>query len=161
MHDMPELLHRPGVYHTMFVCGPHTPAQDAWLDQTCELLEAFVVHSDLDVDARPIASLAVHVAADFLFDRHAARADWAELQPAALASRFVTEMGSVLPEMLGALSAFFVFMVTTARIESARGRYLAAYFLALAEIHARTGGCRPARAERRAAASIARRHTPS
>lgn len=160
MHDSLECLNRPGVYHAMFLHGPQTPAQNHWLDETCALVEAFVTQADLDFERCSIASLAVHVAADFLFLHFEHAADWSRLEPDALAARLAQEMANPIFEILSALSAFFVFLAATGRVPRARGQYVACYFEALATIDAGSRHRRASRAERRAAARNTRRQAP-
>lgn len=154
MRDSLELLQRPGVYHAMFLSGPQTPAQAAWLDETCALVEAFVAQEELDFEARSAASLAVHLAADFLFAHYEHTARWGQLEPGALAERLSVEIGAAQSEILWILSAFFRFLAISGRVARARGQYVACYFQSLAALNASARP--PARAERRAGARRAR-----
>jgi hypothetical protein len=154
MHDSPALLQRPGVYHPMFLSGPQTPAQATWLDETCVLVEAFVAHADLDFEARSAASLAVHLAADFLFVHFEHAARWSQLEPGALAARLPAEIGDAPAEILWILSAFFRFLVISGRVAHARGQYVACYFESLAALNATAR--RPSRRDRRVGARRAR-----
>jgi hypothetical protein len=135
MRAVLECLNRPGVYHPMFLAGPQTPAQDQWLDQTCVLVEAFASHAELDFEARLVASLAIHVAADFLFLHYEEDASWARLEPGALAAKLAREMSATISDILHALSAFYCFMAVTSRLDQRRARYVASYFAALATIN--------------------------
>jgi hypothetical protein len=134
----------------MFIAGPQTPAQDQWLDETCTLVELFASHADLDSDARLVASLAIHVAADFLFFHYERDASWARLEPGALAARLARELSPALVEILHALSAFYCFMAVTGRLDPRRAQYVASYFAALATIGDSAFGQRPSAASKRA-----------
>jgi hypothetical protein len=135
MHAALECQDRPGVYHPMFLAGPQSPAQEQWLDETCALVEAFASHAELDFEARLVASLAIHVAADFLFLRHAKAASWSLLAPAALAARLASEMSAAIADLLHALSAFYCFMAVTGRLDPRRAQYVASYFAAIATVN--------------------------
>jgi hypothetical protein len=139
----------------MFITGPQTPAQDRWLDETCSLVEAFASRAELDFDARLIASLAIHVAADFLFFHYERAASWARLEPGALAARLARDLSPALVEILHALSAFYCFMAVTGRVDPRRAQYVASYFAALATIDDGSYGQRPSAPSKR----VRRAHT--
>jgi hypothetical protein len=76
MEDYPKLVERPGVHHVMTQMAPHTPAQEAWFEQTCEQVERLFARLKPRPDRTGWFSLGVHVIADHIFERHGAEATW-------------------------------------------------------------------------------------
>jgi hypothetical protein len=149
MNHKLQRIERAGIYHPMYLVEPHTAAQERWLDATCALVEGFAAHAELDFERRAIASLAIHLAADFLFLHLEQDASWSQLDPDALVARIAPELSHSLCEILAALAAFFSFLALSGRVERKRCLYVACYFEALAS------ACE--RAERRSVEQGARR----
>lgn len=148
-------------YHLRISTRALTPAQQAWLDRTSELTERFLalVEGGDAIDLA-LGSMAVHSAADFVFERLGSEASFDKLDPGAFMATVVRSSPAHTAYFAEVLRDFYAFLVGTSEIDKARGQYLACYFETLVELHGSGAtAILPTRASRRATATLARRIT--
>jgi hypothetical protein len=148
-------------YHLRISTLESTPAQQAWLDHTTALVERFLALVDGgDAIDLALGSMAVHSAADFVFERLGEEAAFDKLDPGAFMAVIVRSSPAHAGYFAAVLRDFYAFLVGTGEIDKALGQYLACYFETLVELHGSgPTGILPTRASRRATATLARRIT--
>jgi hypothetical protein len=148
-------------YHVRISTQEPSPTQKAWLDRTTLLAEHFLalVEGGDAIDLA-LGSMAVHSAADFVFDRLGDEAAFDKLDPGAFMAAIVRSSPAHAGYFAAVLRDFYAFLIGMGEIEKARGQYLACYFETLVELHGSgPTGVLPTRASRRATATLARRIT--
>lgn len=149
-------------YHLRISTLAPNPAEQPWLDRTAALTERFLELVDGAADAIDLAlgSMAVHSAADFVFERLGEEAAFDKLDPGAFMAAIVRSSPAHACYFAAVLRDFYAFLVGIGEIDKARGQYLACYFETIVELHGSgPTGILPTRASRRATATLARRIT--
>jgi hypothetical protein len=148
-------------YHLKISLQAPSPTQQAWLDRTSALAEGFLAQvAGIDAIDLALGSMAVHSAADFLFERLGEEAAFDKLDPGAFMATVVRSSPAHVSYFAEVLRDFYAFLIGTGEIEKTRGQYLACYFETLVELHGRgAAAILPTRASRRATATLARRIT--
>jgi hypothetical protein len=107
-----------------------------------------------------LASMAVHSASDFVFERLGDDAAFDKLDPGAFMAVIVRSSPAHAGYFAAVLRDFYAFLIGIGEVDKARGQYLACYFETLVELHGSgPTGILPTRASRRATATLARRIT--
>ncbi len=148
-------------YHLKISTQVSSPAQQGWLDRTAVLVESFLALVEgADAIDLALGSMAVHSAADFLFERLGGQAAFDKLDPGAFMATIVRSSPAHTSYFSEVLRDFYAFLIGVGEIDKARGQYLACYFETLVELHGSgSTGILPTRASRRATATLARRIT--
>jgi hypothetical protein len=146
-------LEREGLYHLRLEARL-SPEHEAWLDRTCRLTARFVTDCALSELARPVASLTLHAAAEALFERHGANADFGKLDPGAFMAQLARSVPHLVGHAAGLLAAFYDWLAAIGELDAHRARYLSCYFATLLELHGKS--VLPERTLRRATATLAR-----
>jgi hypothetical protein len=129
-----QLIVRPGVYHPMIQTSLHTPAQERWFDETCDLVESVVEQWEPAGDPQRLQriSLAVHVLADHLYEEQGGAPEWGRLDPQAFYEFLSGQVALADPKIPPLWPRLYRLLVLVGRVEAAAGAHLIAQLEALA-----------------------------
>lgn len=123
-----KMIVRPGVYHPLIQTSPPTPAQEAWFEETCDLVESLVAQWEPARDPERLQriSLAVHVLADHLYEEHGSAAEWRRLDPDAFQEFLGGQVVLADPKIPPLWPELYRLLVQDGRVDADIGAHLIA-----------------------------------